>query len=69
LQADLAEVTKKADADQNKAQQTQETLRQCQTELRECRAASLAAEQKFGEMRRQAESDRLKADAAQLRAA
>ena len=69
LQADLAALTKKADADQNKAQQTQETLRQCQTELRECRAASLAAEQKFGEMRRQAESDRLKADAAQLRAA
>ena len=69
LQADLAALTKKADADQNKAEQTQETLRQCQTELRECRAASLAAEQKFGEMRRQAESDRLKADAAQLRAA
>ena len=69
LQANLAAVTKKANADQNKAQQTQETLRQCQTELRECRAASLAAEQKFGEMRRQAESDRLKADAAQLRAA
>ena len=68
LQADLAALTKKADADQNKAEQTKETLRQCQTELRECRAASLAAEQKFGEMRRQAESGRLKADAAHLRA-
>ncbi|MGA0951100.1 MAG: chromosome segregation protein SMC [Candidatus Puniceispirillaceae bacterium] len=69
LQSELTASSKKAEKDQTNAQQTQDTLAQCQTRLRDCRAASLAAEKKYGEMRRQAESDALKAEAAQIRAA
>ncbi len=69
LQSELTASSKKAEKDQTNAQQTQDTLVQCQTRLRDCRAASLAAEKKYGEMRRQAESDALKAEAAQIRAA
>jgi len=69
LQIELNASSKKAEKDQTNAQQTQDTLAQCQTKLRDCRAASLAAEKKYGEMRRQAESDALKAEAAELRAA
>jgi len=69
LQSELTASSKKAEKDQTNARQTQDTLAQCQTRLRDCRAASLAAEKKYGEMRRQAESDALKAEAAQIRAA
>ena len=69
LQSELTASSKKAEKDQTNAQQTQDTLVQCQTRLRDCRAASLAAEKKYGEMRRQAESDALKSEAAQIRAA
>jgi chromosome segregation protein len=69
LQSELIVSSKKAEKDQNNAQLTQDTLAQCQTKLNDCRAASLAAEKKYGEMRRQAESDSLKAEAAQIRAA
>ena len=69
LQSELNASSKKAEKDQTNAQQTQDTLAQCQAKLRDCRAASLAAEKKYGEMRRQAESDALKAEAAELRAA
>lgn len=69
LQTELTAIAKKAETDQSRAQQTQDALTQCQANLRECRAARHAAEKKYGEMRRQAESDALKAEAAQLRAA
>ena len=69
LQSELTASSKKAEKDQTNAQQMQDTLAQCQTRLRDCRAASLAAEKKYGEMRRQAESDALKSEAAQIRAA
>ncbi len=69
LQSELTTISKKAEKDQTNAQQTQNTLAQCQIRLRDCRAASLAAEKKYGETRRQAESDALKAEAAQIRAA
>ena len=69
LQTELTAIAKKAETDQSRAQQTQDALTQCQAILRECRAARHTAEKKYGEMRRQAESDALKAEAAQLRAA
>ena len=69
LQTELTAIVKKAEKDQSRAQQTQDALTQCQANLRECRAARHAAETKYGEIRRQAESDALKAEAAQLRAA
>jgi len=69
LQSDLTAITKKAETDQKAAEQTQTHLAECQSRLRDCRAASLAAEQRFGEMRRHAESNTLKMEAAQLRAA
>jgi len=69
LQTDLNALSKKVAADETHASETQNNMAHCQTQLRDCRAASLAAEQRFGEMRRQAESDALKMDAAQLRAA
>ena len=68
LQTELTAIAKKAETDQSSAQQTQDALTQCQANLRECRAARHAAEKKYGEMRRQAESDALKAEAAKLRA-
>ena len=67
LQHELNASSKKATKNRINAQQTQNTLVQSQTKLRDCRAASLAAEKKYGEMRRQAESDSLKAEASQLR--
>ena len=69
LQRELTASSKKAEKDRNNAQHTQDILVQCQTKLNDCRAASLSAEKKYGEMRRQAESDALKAEAAQIRAA
>ena len=68
LQTELTAIVKKAETDQSRAQQTRDALTQCQANLSECRAARHAAEKKYGEMRRQAESDALKAEAAQLRA-
>ena len=69
LQSELNASSKAAEKDQTNAKQTQDILVQCQTKLSDCRAASLAAEKKYGKMRRQAESDALRAESAQLRAA
>ena len=69
LQSELNASSEEAKKDQTNARQTQDILVQCQTKLRDCRAASLVAEKNYGEMRRQAESDALKAETAQLRAA
>ena len=68
LQGLLNATSKNAKKEEAIKQKAQDTLTQWQTNLRDCRAASLAAEKKYGEMRRQAESDALKSEAAQRRA-
>ncbi len=68
LQRELTIVSKKAATDEAHAAETQNDLEHCQAQLRDCRAANLAAEQYFGEVRREAESDALRMEAARLRA-
>ncbi len=68
LQSEAAKAKKKLHQKDAFANRSQTVLANCRENLKNCRAASVASEQRFGELRRRAESDALKLAASHERA-
>ncbi len=68
LQADAAKADIRLKHHYTLASDSETTLAQCRENLQNCRTAGIAAEQRFGDLRRRAESDALKLEASQERA-
>ncbi|MDC3234991.1 chromosome segregation protein SMC [Candidatus Puniceispirillum sp.] len=68
LQADAAKADRKLQQNYELASDSETALAKCLKNLQSCRSAGIAAEQRFGDQRRRAESDALKLAAAHERA-